>query len=185
MKPGSKRLVIGAVMAIGACGTFFITLSSLVRGVSLDPLSATPGTFETRTEESGRYYLWDNHLTMFDGRKVQNSSDFPDDIQISIREKDGKQLVFIRDDGHGWRIGNHAKSSVGYVDSLKPSDIVVQTQGGSEERVLSFAKAKEGQEVWRKLRGFAFAAIAFVLGLPIVFWGLMVRSRASDRYRAA
>jgi hypothetical protein len=177
--------MIGTAVVAGAAVTFFVTLSSLIRGASLDPQFAAPGKTEIRTEDGDRYYLWDNHLTMFGGRKIENSSDFPDDIQISIRDKKGGELEFIRDDGHGWRIGNHAKTSVGYVDLRKPSDITIQTQGGGEGRVMSFAKASEHHEVWRKLRGFAFAAIAFVVGLPIAFWGLIVRSRASNRAPAA
>lgn len=170
--------MVGTAVVVGSAVTFFITLSSLIRGVPLDPLFAASGTIETRTADGDRYYLWDNHLTMFEGRKVHHSSDFPDDIQISIRERDGEKLDFIRDEGHGWRIGNHAKTSVGYIGSSKPSDIIIQIQGGSGDRVLSFAKANELHDVWRKLRGFAFAAIAFVLGLPIVLWGLIVRSHS-------
>ncbi len=174
MKRGSKRLLFGLLLLIGGFVIFGWTFSALNRGVSLSDQFVASGKVTVNVESAGRFYVWDNYVTWFDGKKIRHASAFPDDVKITVRSASGKSLKFESNTDESWSIGNHAKKSVGYVDIETPDELTFEVTGGNGERVLSFAKADMAGELQEKLGGFGWAALMGVLGLPLVIWGLLV-----------
>lgn len=172
MKPGSKRTIFGAVLLIGGILIGIVTFGRLYLGTSLYPQYAASGSFTVQTVDAGRYYLWDNYVTWFEGGKVRNDKGFPEEVGLVVRDSQGKELELFPDSEQSWGIGNHAKSSIGYVQTSGSGQLTIDVQGGDGKRVLSFGKADLKNELWRKLGGFAYAAFGILLGLPITLWGL-------------
>jgi hypothetical protein len=147
---------------------------SLYRGDASEPQYKVPGSFKTETKEPGRYYLWDNHWTRFEGRRFGRDKRFPASLEITIRSANGAPLEFVKGDSSSWSVGNHAKTSVGYVEIENPGEVLIEVSGHEdEERVLSFSKSEVRQAVGRlficagvavllMFAGFATSLVGFV-----------------------
>lgn len=181
MKRGMKQLVLGALFLAVAFLLFVFTFVSLYRGASLDDQFKAIGRFTVHATDTGRYYIWDNYKTVFDGKRIEHGSGFPKEILIEVRDGAGRRIEFSRDHGQSWVIGNHAKRSIGYIVLRESGEMTVEVKGGNGARILSFGKANMSGELWQRLRGFAFAVIAFILGVPMVIWGLIGVFRSSKR----
>ena len=173
MKRGVKRSLLGAGLVLAAIVVGGSAFVSLQRGVSHDVQFKAPGTFQARAADAGRYYVWDNHKTWFEGEKVRSKAAFPDEMTVEVSDAAGQTLEFTRDDSQSWSIGSHAKTSVGYVDLPADSDVQIDARGDDGERILSLSQANLGQELWQTFIGFGIATVAAGLGIPIAIWGLI------------
>lgn len=175
MKRGTRRLLAGFVLIGGAIFLFLSSFSSLYQGKALGLQYPASGSFQISPTNADRYYLWDHYVTQFQGKKIRYSSKFPKDIEIKVTDPSGAEIDFHSDTSHSWSIGNHAKSSIGYIDSPGATDLTVHVSGGDGSRVLSFGKADIKLELWRKLGGFGIALVVGFVGIIAGIWGLATR----------
>ncbi len=172
MKRGIKRLSLGLLLIIGAFVLVVSSFSSLHQGKSLQEQFPASGSFKVSASDGGRYYLWDNYVTQFEGQRFRHSSKIPKDIQFTVTDSDGSKIDFISDTSRSWSIGNHAKKSIGYLDSQSPGEWTIHVSGGDGTRVLSFSKADMKGELIRKLGGFGVALVFGLAGFVSGAWGL-------------
>lgn len=177
MKSGSKRIILGLALGIGGIATVAVTLAGLVRGTSLVEQAKVPGTLQAKVEEAGRYYLWDNHWTIFEGERIQYPADCPADAKITVQDSTGQDLQFVPDSSEGWSIGNSGKTSIGYVDLPGSAELRIEVGAVGRDRVVSFSNTTVQDELWRKLGGFGVGILVGLIGLPIVIWGFIARLR--------
>src|SRR5579862_6613014 len=117
MKRGVKTIIAGAIIFI--CGAFVIPLAIIlpfVLGGSHDVQFKVPGTAEVTVKNVGRYYLWNDFQTVYEGRSYNSSKTIPGGMAIEIREADGHPLEFTSDNSITMTSGNSSKNSVGYVE---------------------------------------------------------------------
>jgi hypothetical protein len=88
----------GLALIIVGVAIFALTLVRLIGGAALDPQSKVPGSVSAEIDVPGRYYVWDNHWTMFDGQRVQYSADWPGRRKgrRSRRQRSGTRLCSRR-----------------------------------------------------------------------------------------
>ncbi|MDC0325682.1 hypothetical protein OAM01_02885 [bacterium] len=175
MKRGSRRILVGFLMIVVAVVLLIASFSSLYTGKALDNQFPASGSIQVSTHGSDRFYVWNHYVTLFEGKRLRHSSKFPGDVHITVKDSSDQELEFISDTSQSWSIGNHAKQSVGYIDSTGPTELTLHITGGDGGRVLSFGKADMKGELKRKLGGFAVALIVGVFGLIGGVWGLIVR----------
>ncbi|MEQ1906999.1 MAG: hypothetical protein ABL888_22635 [Pirellulaceae bacterium] len=92
-----RSVAVGRVLTIVGVGIFAFTLIGLFYGDSLDPQSKVPGSVSAEIDVPGRYYVWDNHRTKFDGQRVQYPADWPDDATVAVYDINEAELAFVPD----------------------------------------------------------------------------------------
>ena len=169
--------IAGIGLVILGTAIFAFTMARLVTGTALDPQTKVPGKVVAEIDTPGRYYLWDNHWTTFDGERVQHAADFPETAKILAHDASGAQLEFVQDASQNWSIGNNGKTSIGYIDIASPTTIHFDIEDIGRERIVTVSDATMKQELWSRLGGLGIGLIMGLVGVPIGLFGLLFRRR--------
>ena len=164
-------MIAGAVLFI--LGTVIVPvlfILPLIFGRSDEVQFMVPGTFEAKTEKPGRYYLWNDFQTFYDGKSYNRSESIPDGMEIKIWNSDGTQLHLVSDSSTSTSNGSSAAKSIGYVEIENPGKVKIEVKGG-DERVLSFAPSHVFKILGLVLGAFAASALISISGVAIGIWG--------------
>ncbi len=183
MKPGIKPIILGVILfTLGGIAFPAAILLPLFLGDSIDKQFSIPGTIQVAIEEPGRYYLWNDHQTIFNGKTYNRAEDLPDGIEISISDTaTGTPFDFIDTASISISGGNSAKRSIGYIEVSKPTRLLVDITGGNEDRIFSFARATFFEKLKRIFGGIALAFLAGSSGVGLVIWGVVKSTRAKEK----
>ncbi|MCA9168605.1 MAG: hypothetical protein KDB23_13110 [Planctomycetales bacterium] len=171
--------IAGLALIIVGISIFTFTLVRLIGGTALDPQTKVPGAVVTEIDAPGRYYVWDNHWTMFDGERVKYAADCPHDAKITVRDANGADVEFVPDASMNWSIGNNEKTSIGYVDIPTATTIRLDIDGVGRDRIVTVSNRTMQQELWSRLGGFGVGLAVGAVGVSICFLGLLMRRRVS------
>lgn len=174
-----RLAIAGIVLVIIGVAIFASTLLRLINGAALDSQTKVPGAVTTVIESPGRYYVWDNHWTKFNGERVKYPADWPDTAQVMIHDSTGAELEFVPDTSKNWSIGNNEKTSVGYVDVPTATTIHIDVDQVGRDRIVTVSGRTMQQELWSRLIGFGVGIGVGIVGLPITLLGLFLRRRPS------
>lgn len=100
-----------------------------------------PGSKEVTVAEDGRYYLWNNYQTIFEGKSFNSPEALPDGLSfrlISIADNLAYELV--PDQSTTTSSAKSKKRSIGYYNLKKGKYRVTVTGEVTELRVFSFSK---------------------------------------------
>jgi len=165
---------IGGALLLLAQITFGSTFAALVRGEAHEEQFSVPGTFQGRAQEPGKYYLWNHHKTVFQGQPIKRNKKFPSELSITVKDSQGGEVPFKKGTGPSWSIGNHAKQSIGFIESPGSQTYQIEVSGKPKQNViLSFARAEVRNELWVAFRGFVVALAAGLLGILLLIWNLI------------
>jgi hypothetical protein len=174
MRPGLKTLITGvALFFLGGFVIPFLLILPVFLNEAASNQFLIPGSKEITVERSGRYYLWNDFQTVFEGKSFSHSENLPHGLDIAVTDESGNRLVFNSNLSISSMSGSSSKNSIGYVDIRYPSTLLVSVTGGTEERVFSFS-----QSIFPKmflaisLGGAASLLMAFV-GFGIGIWGII------------
>lgn len=175
MKPGVKTIVVGG--AIFLLGAFVVPVALLLplilEGSRQDAQFKVPGTIEFVVEKPGRYYLWNDFKTVFDGKSYARPKDLPDGMEIRIQDADGRPIQFVSDGLVSMSSGGNAKRSVGYVTLVSPGKLTINVSGEAEERIFSFAPSRMLRMFGLVLGGFGLSMIIAFTGVGIAILGIV------------
>lgn len=171
MKTGLGKLIAGVVLAlVGLVVPGLVVVDFFLKR----PLSwqfRIPGSQVVRVEEPGRYHLWDDFETVFEGRSYQKVEGLPDGAEIAIRSVDGRVLPFVGDLSTHFSGKSGSKRSIGYVELSEPCELRVLVSGDFEERVVSFSKWEFRQMMTRILGSGVVAFVLVLVGWGAILWG--------------
>jgi hypothetical protein len=78
-----------------------VQLSPLILPVILDGSDGQqfliPGSTQVAIAEPGRYYLWNDFQTFYDGKSFNRSQRIPDGLKIMVKDEEGNSLLFNSD----------------------------------------------------------------------------------------
>jgi hypothetical protein len=173
MKPGLKPLIIGvALFIIGGFVIPFLMILPLFLNESEDTQFLVPGSRKVTVEKPGRYYLWNDYQTVYDGKWFGRSKSIPDGLEIVVTDDAGTTLPFNSDTSTTSRSGSSYKRTIGYVEVEDPGELMISVSGESEERVFSFSQSTLPKVLMILAGGTASLLVAF-LGFGIGIWGLI------------
>jgi hypothetical protein len=163
MKKHTKQILWGGILFV--TGGFFIPLIiwifvfiSIFNNQSLSTF-LIPAIIEVSIEKEGRYYLWNDYETVFEGKTYSVDEDIPHDITISLIDKSGiKKSDIIPDFSASSSSFGSNKKSIGYFDIDKPGQYLLEVSGQTQPRVFSF-----GSEV------FSLKRLAAIFTIEAVF----------------
>ncbi len=168
MKKGLKTVITGAVLFVLA--VFVLPLALLVPVVLQDSSPSQfliPGVAEFELEAPGRYYLWNDYRTIFEGESFHRSESLPDGLRMVVRGAAGDELKLITDASISLSSGSRSQRSIGYVDVPQAGSWEVEVSGEVKSRVFSFGESKV-----LKLFGLIFGAAVCCVILAVA--GLIV-----------
>lgn len=181
MKPGLKTIIAGILLLFCAVMVFplFIVVPFFLQK-SDDVQFKVPGGKEVTVKEPGRYYLWNNFNTVYEGKSYAQSEAVPNGMTIEIRDESGHLLPFVSNnlttvttEGNN----ENSKKSIGYVQIDHPEKLEIQVSGGNEERIFSFSKS-DVLKIFLTI--FGAVSIAALTGLPaigLIIWGIIKLNR--------
>lgn len=136
-----------------------------------------PGSMEVEIEEPGKYYLWHDHVTLFNGTSFSVPKDIPDGVEIEIRGADGEALAMKRGISTSVSLGNRSKVSIGYIDVDKAGWISVSVSGDFDDRVFSLSESSFGIFFVAIFGGVAIVGVAGTIGLVLLILGIVDLAR--------
>ena len=87
MKPGIKTIIAGAVLfVVGALVIPLVVVLPLVLGKSHEFQFKAPGNAEITVNAPGRYYLWNNFRTVYEGKSYDRLENIPDGMEFQMRD---------------------------------------------------------------------------------------------------
>ena len=184
MKPGLKTLITGIMLFIlGGFVIPFLLIFPLFFNDSSNEQFLIPGSKEVTVEKPGRYYLWNDFQTVYDGSSFSHSENIPGGLKIAVTDDAGKTLVFTSDTSTSSSSGRSSKNSIGYVEVNNPGKLRVSVSGDSEDRVFSFSQSIFPKTFFVIMGGgFASLLMAFI-GFGIGIWGVikLVRYKTGEQ----
>ena len=179
MKAGVKQIIAGVVVfGIGAICVPFVIVLTLVRD-SVDLLEfEVPGAAIAFVDTPGRYYLWHDYQTVYDGRTYHSPIELPDGLMIEITQQGGMPLDFVSDPHSSFSTIGRARQSIGYVELSKAGQVTIDVTGGAESRIFSFSPFSFGRFVGLIVKGFLLAGLAAISSLGLIIWGIVKLANA-------
>ena len=173
MKPGIKTIIAGVMLSIFGGGIIpLIIVLPLILEKSKEVQFRVPGTQEVNIEQPGRYYLWNDFQTIYEGRSYNHSKDIPDGVQIKIQEDNGPLLHFFGDTSISSSDNDGAKNSIGYVEIKNPGKVEIDISGGNEQRVFSFGQTDFLRMAGLIIGGIGLSLLVVMSGIGISLWGI-------------
>tara|TARA_B110000003_G_C16288042_1_gene393703 strand:- start:24 stop:596 length:573 start_codon:yes stop_codon:yes gene_type:complete len=184
MKPGLKTLITGITLFIlGGFVIPFLLIIPLFFDESANQQFLIPGSREVTVEEPGRYYLWNDFQTVFDGKSFNRSENIPDGLEIIVTDDVGKTLKFYSDTSISSSSGSSSKNSIGYVEVSDSSKLSVSVSGDSEERVFSFSQSILPKMFLAIIGGGTVSILVAFVGFGVGVWGVvkLVRNKPGEQ----
>ncbi|MDG1301747.1 MAG: hypothetical protein P8R37_09195 [Opitutae bacterium] len=179
MKAGAKQIIAGAIVfGIGVICVPFLIVLTLLRDRSDLLEFEVPGVAMAFVDTPGRYYLWHDYQTMYDGRTYHNPIELPDDLVIKISAQGGIPLDFVSDSHASFSTIGRARQSLGYVEVNKAVQVTIDVTGGAESRIFSFSPFSVSRFVGLIVKGFLFAGLAAISSLGLIIWGIVKLANA-------
>lgn len=141
MKKGAKKIIGGGILFVaGMVWPFAFTIPLFFQ--SDDITFRAPGSIEIFIEEPGRYSLWHNYRTVFEGQSYSFGEGLPHGLSFTLVEKDsGSTIPMESDSTSSSESGNQKKSSIGYYELTTPGQYTLSISGNTEGRIFSFGKS--------------------------------------------
>jgi putative Mn2+ efflux pump MntP len=176
MKKGVKKIICGAIIfVIGMLMpfAFIIPLFFQDSGTTF----CTPGSVEIKVEKPGRYYLWNNYYTVFEGRSYSFDKQLPGGMTFSlVDKKNGSDVPMQTGSGMSSESGSQKRASVGYFDLPEPGQYTLSVTGNKQARIFSFGKSLFGNTIFMiggMIIGFIFTFAAAIGALILIILGII------------
>lgn len=180
-----KKLILGILLfGIAFVGPMILIapfLSSLADGVVSFEAS---GELEVTVEEPDRYYVWNVHTTVYEGRSYSQSKTLPSGVTFSLTEVEtGEEIPFETDLSISTTTGANESHSVGYFEVEKSGAYLLTIGGLDEPRIFAFGPSIFGDFVsifgWVGL-GLLVAFGLVIAGILLIIFGAIEMSRKKE-----
>lgn len=182
MKPGIKTIIAGGVLfVLGAFVVPLLVVLPLILRSSNAVQFKIPGTIEATVAKPGRYYLWNDFRTIYEGKSYDRSESIPDGIEIRIHDSKGELLPFVASTSISSSAGAGSKTSIGYLEVENPGKVKIEVSGGNEERIFSFSEFVFPKMFGLFFAGFGLSILVALSGFGIMLWGIVKLIRADKK----
>jgi len=145
MKKPKKLFISGIILFVGGIIAYAILMIYLYLPLwtflicNDDIQFLIPGSVEIEIEDEGRYYLWNDYQTVYEGKTYSMPEEVPDNLIISLKTKDGAlHYDIIGKTSISSSSYPTSKKSIGYFDITVHGDYILEVKGESKPRVFSF-----------------------------------------------
>lgn len=140
-----------------------------------------PGTIQATVEKPGRYYVWNDFRTVYEGKSYDRSEGIPDGVEIRVHNSKGELLKFVSNTSISSSAGSSSKNSIGYVEVESPGKVGIEVSGGNEERIFSFGESGLLKMFGLIIGGFGLSMLVGISGFGIIIWGIVKLVRGNKK----
>jgi uncharacterized membrane protein len=176
--PGSGWYILAGIVAL--CG--FLSAGGLVARLVLSWEEGTqflaPGR-HALTLKAGSYVVWNDHVTIFDGRSYHASKALPDGLQVTVTGRDG--AVPLRSaSGATYKGWNTERVAAMQFDIARQGRYEIAVLGNFQPRVFSVGPDHVGAVLWTVFGSIAALFIGLGAGIGIAAWAFIRREQARE-----
>ena len=185
MKKGVKKIIGGGILFVIGMILPFAFIIPLVFQTD-DITFRAPGSVDVIIEKPGRYYLYNNYSTVFEGRSYSFAEELPHGLSFSLIEKESGASVPMNSDlSISSEAGSQLKSSIGYFKLIRPGQYTLTVSGNMEDRIFSFGESFFGHRFKNMILGMLVAFAAAITALVLIVLGIvdLVRESKSANQR--
>jgi hypothetical protein len=179
MKKSTVSIILGVGLLLG--GSFFIPFSTVWQMMNNRPPSVAfkiPGGTTFQANQAGRYYLWNNYRTLFNGTSYNLGQALPNGIHIEITDSTtGSKLNLIGSASISVTSGSSSKTSIGYVDINQPCLLQLQVSGHTEPRIFSFGRSRFGELIKSIILTALLTILSIIGGITLIIVGIVMASK--------
>jgi len=135
---------------------------------------------QTLTLDSGEHVVWNDFITVFEGRSYQSSKALPDGVQITVTDGGGASVVLRRASGATYKGFNTERVSVMKFDIARPGRYQIAVRGDFQPRVFSVGPDHTGALLWTILGSIALVFLGLGTGIGIAAWVFIQREQARE-----
>lgn len=152
----------------------------LVSGFSSGHQFLVPGTHTFNFKSPGKYIIWNDFQTFFNGRSYSSSPSLPDGLTITVIQRASQNQIPTKPTGSSSESsGSHKRHSICSFLAEKPGEYTIEVKNVPSQRVFMVRKAQV-KDVLHSF--FVFGTVSMVgwaVGLLIIIIVAIKRSRAS------
>ena len=142
-----------------------------------------PGQAEVTVAEAGRWYLYHDHRTTFDGRSFTQSPGLPDGASFRLTDAAGAVVPVAEDPARiSVQVGGTDSVSVACWD-LQPGAYIVTVDGFADDVVCSLGEMKVMAFLVDLLQALGLSLILLVAGIALIVGGARGRRRSPGEER--
>ena len=176
--PGSGWYILAGAMAL--CGV--LAAAGLVAWLVLTWEEGTqfvaPGR-QALELNAGEHVVWNDHVTVFEGRSYQSSKELPDGVQVTVTGG-GASVVLRRASGATYRGSSTERVAVMKFDIARPGRYEIAVRGDFQPRVFSVGPDHTGALLWTIFGAIALAFLGLGTGIGIAAWVFIQREQARE-----
>jgi uncharacterized membrane protein len=181
--PGKRWYVLAGAVALAGFLAAAAVIASLIFQYDEGVQFLAPGS-KTLDLAKGRHVVWNDYVTVFEGRSYDSSKNLPDGTQVTVTDGSGA-VALRRTSGSTFRGGNTERVSVLEFEVTQPGRHEITVHGAFSPRVFSVGP----DLVWLLLCSI-FGAIGLVLlgcgtGVAIAAWAFIRREQAREAAAAS
>jgi uncharacterized membrane protein len=180
--PGSGWYVLAGALALGGVLAAAVLVARLVLTWEEGTQFLAPGR-QTLTLNAGEYVVWNDHITVFDGRSYRSSKDLPDGVHVSVMDSGGAGVVLRRASGASYRGLNTERVAVMQFDTARPGRYEIAVQGNFQPRVFSVGPDHTGALLWTIFGAIALTFLGLGAGIGVAAWAFLQREQAREAAR--
>lgn len=173
-KTGLWLVIFGTIFFLGALLTPIAVITPMIMEDTLNEQFLIPGELELHVDTPGRYTLWNDYKTVFDGKTHNHGYSIPGGLEITLTDADGEKIEFQTSGGNTTvTMGRTTKNNIGSVNITEPKTIQISVQGDVPERVFSFAQSRMREIMGHSLLFIGIALPIGILGLVLAVIGII------------
>ena len=165
-------LALSGVLAAAAMGAWLV--ATWEEGVQF----LAPGR-QALTLKPGKHVVWNDHVTVFEGRTYHSSKELPGGVQVAVTGSDG--AVPLRGaSGATYKGWNTERIAVMQFDITRPGRYEIAVQGDFPPRVFSVGPDHVGAVLWTVFGAVAVLFLGTGAGIGIAAWAFIRREQARE-----
>lgn len=177
--PGSGWYVLAGAIALGGVLAGAALVARLVLTWEEGTQFLAPGR-QALTLNAGEYVVWNDHVTVFEGRSYRSSKDLPDGVHVSVMDSGGASVVLRRASGASYRGLNTERVAVMQFDAARPGRYEIAVQGNFQPRVFSVGPDHTGALLWTIFGAIALVFLGLGAGIGVAAWVFLQREQARE-----
>ena len=179
MNKAKKMIVTGIIILVVGASLVPVIIVPIFLERSDSVQFVIPGQVEFETKNEGRYYLWNDFRTIYEGQTYNNSSQLPNGLKIKLEDLDKNQKVnLVNSGGMTFTTNGKSSQSIGYIDVKPKTKLLISVQGECSPQVFSFSQSVILEKIAFIIGMALLACLMSIIGFIIIILGVIKQSQS-------
>jgi uncharacterized membrane protein len=165
-------LAVGGVLAVaGLAARLVLTWEDGVQFLA-------PGR-HALTLKAGNHVVWNDHVTVFEGRTYKSAKALPDGVQVTVTGSSGP-IALRATSGGTYKGSSTERVAIMQFDIAQPGRYEIEVRGNFQPRVFSVGPDHVSAVLWTVFGAIAALFVGWGAGIGIAAWAFIRREQARE-----